>query len=160
MAGIPSQACALGPPAATEKGGAGRGGRPPHPGAATAPGDGGAQDGAAGTSRPGIQGFEVQGRLVEGAEQTGETGPQMPGRKREEEPNTARRAPGTAAPALRLLAVPAGGTQSPLRGQLYWTVPSASCELTHSILTTTLRSSYNSGTESQGGSVRGPRSQS
>lgn len=52
-----------------------------------------------------------------------------------------------------------GGTQSPLRGQLYWTVPSASCELTHSILTTTLRSSYNSGTESQGGSVRGPRSQ-
>lgn len=65
-----------------------------------ASGAGDGQDRAAGTSRTGIQGFEVPGRLVEGAEQTGDTGPQMSGRKSEEELNTARPVPWTATPAL------------------------------------------------------------
>lgn len=60
----------------------------------------------------------------------------------------------------QLLTVPAKGARSTPRGQLYWTLPSASCELTRFILTTTLQSSYNSGNKSQGDSLRGPRSQS
>lgn len=133
-------------------------GGPPHSGA-VASGAGGGQDGTAGASRPGIQGFEGQGGLAEGAERTGHGSPDVRQKERARAKSswastldTAQRCP--------LLTVPATGTRSTLRGQLYWTVPSASCELTRFILTTTLRSSYNSGTKSQGVSLRGPRSQS
>lgn len=91
MAGIPPQACALGSPAATEKGGAGRGGRLPPP-----PGSCGGSRGWGWTGRgcghfqagdPRLRGSRQAGG---GAEQTGDTGPQVSGREREEEPNAAR----------------------------------------------------------------------